>query len=70
MTQHTKDVIQYATAVATLLSGVVMCFVAFFGSGRTDVPSGALWYFGQTLVYAATIFGFKLAADEMMKTRK
>lgn len=70
MTQHTKDIIQYTTAVATLMSGVVMCFVAFFGSGQRDVPSGALWYFGQTLVYAATIFGFKLAADEMLRKNK
>jgi len=67
MEQHTKDRIQYATAVVTLASGIVMCYVAFFKSGSTDVPSGALWYFGQTMVYAATIFGFKLAVDEIMR---
>ncbi len=70
MTQHTKDVIQYTTAVATLMSGVAMCFLAFFRSGQQDVPSGTLWYFGQTLVYAATIFGFKLAADEILRKNK
>lgn len=70
MTQNTKDAIQYTTAVVTLASGVVMCFLAFFRSEYQDVPSGALWYFGQTMVYAATIFGFKLAADEILRKNK
>lgn len=61
----TKDKIQYITAVVTLLSGIVMCYLAFFFSESKDIPNGALWYFGQTLVYAATIFGFKLAIDEI-----
>lgn len=67
MTQNSKDIIQYVTAVVTLASGVVMCFIAYFNSKNQDVPSGALWYFGQTMVYAATIFGFKLAADEILR---
>lgn len=61
----TKDKIQYITAVVTLLSGIVMCYLAFFMGEKRDIPNGALWYFGQTLVYAATIFGFKLAIDEI-----
>lgn len=70
MTQQTKDIVQYGSAVVTLLSGIVMCFIAFFMSENPDVPSGALWYFGQTIVYAATIFGFKLAAQEVLNNKK
>ena len=70
MEQQTKDKIQYTTAVVTLISGIVMCYIAFFRSGDGDVPNGALWYFGQTMVYAATVFGFKLAVDEIMRKNK
>lgn len=70
MEQHTKDKIQYTTAVVTLASGIIMCYIAFFMSGSKDIPSGALWYFGQAMVYAATIFGFKLAVDEIMRRNK
>lgn len=70
MERHTKDKIQYTTAVVTLASGIIMCYVSFFMSGSQDIPSGALWYFGQTLIYAATIFGFKLAVDEILRKDK
>ena len=70
MEQHTKDKVQYITAVLTLISGSVMCYIAFFRSEDGDVPSGALWYFGQTMVYAATIFGFKLVVDDYIRKNK
>lgn len=70
MEQNTKDKVQYATAVVTLMSGIVMCYIAFFRSEEGDVPSGALWYFGQTMVYAATIFGFKLVVDDYLRKNK
>ena len=54
----------------TLISGIVMCYIAFFRSADGDVPNGALWYFGQTMVYAATVFGFKLAVDEVLRKNK
>lgn len=69
MDPHTKDKIKYGTAVTTLLSGIVLCYIAFLRSKDGDVPDGALWYFGQTLVYAATIFGFQLAVDEIKKNK-
>lgn len=67
MQQNTKDKLQYCSALITLASGIVMCFMAFLLSPVDDVPNGALWYFGQTIVYAATIFGFKLAVEEIIK---
>lgn len=70
MEQKTKDKVQYTSSVVTLISGIVMCYIAFFKSAEGDVPNGALWYFGQTMVYAATIFGFKLAVDEIIRKNK
>lgn len=62
-----KERIQYGSALVTLASGIIICFIALFMSDDNDVPNGALWYFGQTLVYAATICGFKLMIDNPKK---
>ncbi len=70
MTHDRKDQIQYGSAIITLASGIILCFLAFFRSGDADVPNGTLWYFGQTIVYAATIFGFKLAAENTLEKLK
>jgi len=55
MTANSKDWIQYSTAVLTLLSGVVLVFCSFFMKG--EVLDGVLWYAGQTMIYAGSIFG-------------
>ncbi len=55
MTADTKDKIQYATAVVMLLSGMTLSVCSFFIKG--DVVEGVLWYAGQTMVYAGSIFG-------------
>lgn len=56
MQKNTKDWIQYGSAVAMLSSGVALTFLSFFLNGY-DVADGVLWYVGQTLVYAGSIFG-------------
>lgn len=50
-----KDVTQYSTAVASLLSGIVLTFCQYFQIG--DLTNGVLGYVGQTLLYASAIFG-------------
>ena len=55
MTPNAKDNIQYSTAVFMLLSGVVLTYCSFFMKG--DVLDSVLWYAGQTMVYAGSIFG-------------
>lgn len=50
-----KDVTQYSTAVVSLVSGIVLSFLQYFDQG--DLTSGVLGYVGQTLIYAAAIFG-------------
>lgn len=54
-TAQWKDITSYATAVAALASGIVLTYLQYFDSG--DVSSGVLGYVGQTLIYAASIFG-------------
>lgn len=56
MQKNTKDWIQYGSAVAMLSSGVALTFLSFFLNGY-DVADGVLWYVGQCLVYAGSIFG-------------
>ena len=50
-----KDITQYSTAVASLLSGIVLTFCQYFDTG--DITNGVLGYVGQTLLYASAIFG-------------
>lgn len=56
MQKNTKEWIQYGSAIAMLFSGVALTFLSFFLNGY-DVADGVLWYVGQTLVYAGSIFG-------------
>ena len=58
MTSDAKDKIQYTTAVVLLMSGMVLTFCSFFMNG--DVVDGVLWYAGQTMVYAGSIFGITM----------
>lgn len=50
-----KDITQYSTAVISLISGITLSFLQYFDQG--DLTSGVLGYVGQTLIYAAAIFG-------------
>lgn len=44
---------------------IVLVYISFFMSH--DVTSNVLWYFGQSLVYVATVFGFALTFDTRVK---
>lgn len=50
-----KDIVQYSTAVVSLVSGIVLTCFQYFDSG--DITNGMLGYVAQTLIYAASIFG-------------
>jgi len=47
------------TAALTLISGIVLCFFSFFRSDEGAVDDSVLFYFGQCLVYAGSVFGLK-----------
>jgi len=50
-----KDWIQYGSAIAMILSGIILTFINYFQQG--DVAEGVLWYMAQALTYAGAIFG-------------
>ena len=54
----TKDWIQYSSAMAMIVSGIVLSFLSFFQSG--DISDGVLWYISQALIYAGGIFGVSI----------
>ena len=55
----TKDWIQYGTAVAMIISGIVLAFLSFFKNDG-DISEGVLWYVAQALTYAGGIFGVSI----------
>ena len=54
----TKDWIQYGSAIAMILSGIILTFISYFQNG--DVAEGVLWYMAQALTYAGAIFGVSI----------
>lgn len=65
MQRNTKDWIHYSSAGIVLLASIVLVYISFFMSH--DVTSNVLWYFGLSLVYVATVFGFALTFDTRVK---
>lgn len=57
MKKDMKDNMMIVAALVTLASGIVLCFLSFFLDQEHNVKSSCLWYFGQTLLYAASSFG-------------
>ena len=66
MNNDTKTNVQYATAIVTLISGIVMCFLSFF-LNKYVVHDSALWYFGETMAFAGGIFGIGLYVNHQVK---
>lgn len=59
MTREKKENMQYATAIFTLLSGIVMCFLSFF-MNKYSIETSVLMYFGQTLIFCGAVFGINM----------
>ena len=63
-----KEDIAVVTAVVLLLSGIVLCFISFFSPPvKGEISDSVLWYLGQSLVYAGSVFGFKNYIDYKAK---
>ena len=56
MTTHSKEAIQYGSAIAMVGSGIILAFLSFFLNGY-NIADGVLWYIAQALTYAGAIFG-------------
>ena len=55
----TKDWIQYSSAIAMIVSGIILAFLSFFKNDG-DISDGVLWYVAQALTYAGGIFGVSI----------
>ena len=55
----TKDWIQYGSAIAMILSGIILAFLSFYHNDG-DIPDGVLMYVAQALIYAGGIFGVSI----------
>ena len=76
MKKDIKDTTMIASALTTLVSGIVLSFMSFFLSSY-HIDSSVLWYFAQTLMYAGSCFGigayiakFKNEVDEKINGKK
>lgn len=58
MQANTKEWIQYSTAIAMVVSAIVLAFLSFFIT--STIASGVLWYISEALVYAGSIFGISI----------
>ncbi len=56
---NSKDIIQYASAIAMIVSGITLAFLSFFKNDG-DISEGVLWYVAQALTYAGGIFGVSI----------
>lgn len=65
MQRNTKDWIHYLSAALVLIAAIALVYISYFCSH--DVTSNVLWYFGQSLMYVATVFGFALTFDTRVK---
>ena len=59
MSPNTREQIQYCTAIAMVVSGMILAFLSFFLNGY-DIANGTLLYIAQALTYAGGIFGVSL----------
>lgn len=59
MNREQKENIQYTTAIFTLFTGIVMCFLSFF-MNEYDIETSVLMYFGQTLIFCGAVFGINM----------
>ena len=58
MQSNTKDWIQYGSAVAMIISAIVLAFLSFFTIKA--IEASILWYVAQALAYAGGIFGVSI----------
>ena len=58
MQSNTKDWIQYGSAIAMILSAIVLAFLSFFAIQA--IEASILWYVAQALAYAGGIFGVSI----------
>ena len=57
------------SALAMIASGIILVFCAFFRSPDGTLSDSVLWYMGEALMYAGSVFGLKSYIDSKMKPK-
>ena len=60
MTTSRKENVQYITAIFTLFSGILMCFLSFFLTEQHMIHDSVLWYMGQAVIFCSAVFGLNV----------
>ena len=58
-----KESASIISALALILSGIILVFCAFFRSPDGSISDSVLWYVGEALLYAGSVFGIKSYID-------
>ena len=65
MKPERKETIQYITAIGFLVSGIIMCFCAFF-LNEYDIANGPLFYLGTATTFCGAVFGINLMVQNQV----
>lgn len=60
MTRHSKEIVQYSSAVFSLCVGFVLIFIGFFTPPVGEVHSSIIGVFGEIIVFVSAVFGLSL----------
>lgn len=65
-----RENVSLVSALLSLISGIVLCFLSFFLSEDHSIDNTVLWYLGEMLVYAGSILGLKSYIDYKINENK
>ena len=71
MKKERKELIQVWTAVSMLAIGSLLVIAGFIVPPTGEVHDSVLWFFGECLIYAGSIFGISIyVAGKINKIRR
>lgn len=69
MTLHTKESIQYATAIVSLAIGFTFCGISLFLPPKGVIDNSVLMLFGQVLIFVGCVFGLRSYVDASIERK-
>lgn len=60
MTKERKEAIQVWSAIGMLVVGAALVIAGFIVPPTGEVSDSVLWFFGECLIYAGSIFGISI----------
>ena len=61
-----RFIVQYATAVGMLVSGVALTVAGFMTPPVGEISDSVLWFAAQTMIYAGSVFGVSVYVNERL----